>query len=114
MADLCNDVEKKLDLRLFIDPALLKKAIRFVDIRNTIVHNRGKVNNHLIQRQPDYANALGRSIAIDSTDVIDHSKMLGEAAKDIDHRAIIKFSITREINSPLFVAQSRDALIAKG
>ena len=54
MSDLCTYTEKKLGFRLFPDEGKLRKAVRLVDMRNVIVHNRGKVNIHLIQRQPEF------------------------------------------------------------
>jgi hypothetical protein len=93
MNDLCAYTEKELGFRLFLDEGKLRKAVRFMDMRNVIVHNRAKVNIQLIQRQPEFKDALGTTLTLDTEDVSDLAAFLVEAATDIDARAIRTFSI---------------------
>jgi hypothetical protein len=93
MAELCGYIEREFKFPLFPDPKQLMKAIRLVDIRNVIVHNRGSVNAHLVQRQPEFAGQIGFSMVLTNADVRNAETFLTEAAEDIDLRAIAKFGI---------------------
>src|ERR1700688_1696377 len=61
---LAQYFKKNLDLVLFKEDAGSAKAALSVDIRNIITHNRGIVNRFFIQRNPGFADDLGKRVVL--------------------------------------------------
>lgn len=90
---LAKYFEKKLDLALFVKKADLAKAALSVDIRNVITHNRGIVNRFFIQRNPQFAEDLGKRVVLDEQERRELLGALGYCARQLDIRAIKKFRL---------------------
>ena len=90
---LAKYFEKKLDLVLFTKKADLEKAALSVDIRNVITHNRGIVNRFFIQRNPKFAEDLGKRVVLDEQERREMLSTLGYRARQLDLRAIKKFKL---------------------
>jgi hypothetical protein len=94
MKDLADYFEKKLGLPIFENQDLLHEAIRYVEIRNLITHNRAVVNRIFLQRQPTFPGKLGESIVFeDAREVGDILGSLVYCARELDARAAAKFDL---------------------
>jgi hypothetical protein len=85
--------EKKLKLVLFTNEADLAKAALSVDIRNVITHNRGFINRLFIQRNPQFAQDLGKRVVLGEQERRGMLSTLGYRARQLDLRAIKKFRL---------------------
>lgn len=85
--------KKNLDLVLFTKDARLANAKLCVDIRNVITHNRGIVNRFFIQRNPRFADDLGKRVVLSEEERREMLSTLGYCARQLDVRAIKKFSL---------------------
>ena len=90
---LAKYFKKNLDLVLFTKGAHLANAGLCVDIRNVITHNRGIVNRFFIQRNPRFADDLGKRLVLGEQDRREMLGTLGYCARKIDLRAIKKFGL---------------------
>lgn len=90
---LAKYFEKNLDLVLFTKNADLANAGLCVDIRNVITHNRGFVNRFFIQRNPQFADGLGKRVVLSEQEREKMLSMLGYCARQLDLRAIKKFKL---------------------
>ena len=85
--------KKNLDLVLFTKGAHLANAGLCVDIRNVITHNRGIVNRFFIQRNPRFADDLGKRVVLSERERREMLSTLGYCARQLDVRAIKKFGL---------------------
>ncbi len=90
---LARYFKKNLDLVLFTKDAHLANAGLCVDIRNVITHNRGIVNRFFIQRNPRFADDLGKRVVLGAGDREEMLSTLGYCARQLDLRAIKKFGL---------------------
>jgi hypothetical protein len=84
---------KNLDLELFTKDAHLANAALCVDIRNVITHNRGTVNRFFIQRNPQFADDLGKRVVLSEQERREMLGTLGCCARQLDVRAIKKLGL---------------------
>jgi len=91
--DLAKHFEEKLDLVLFTKSADLPTAALCVDIRNVITHNRGIVNRFFIQRNPHFADDVGKRVVLREEERREMLSTLGYCARQLDVRAIKKFGL---------------------
>jgi hypothetical protein len=84
---------KNLDLVLFTEDAATANASLCVDIRNIITHNRGIVNRFFVQRNPQFADSLGKRVVVDEKDSQEMLGSLGHCARQLDLRAVMKFGL---------------------
>ena len=90
---LAKYFKKNLDLVLFTKSADLANAALCVDIRNVITHNRGIVNRFFIQRNPRFADDLGKRVVLSEQERQEMLSTLGYCARQLDVRAIKKFGL---------------------
>lgn len=90
---LAKYFKKNLDLVLFKEDAASAKAALSVDIRNIITHNRGIVNRFFIQRNPGFAEDLGKRVVLSKDESREMLADLGYCARQLDFRAIKKFGL---------------------
>jgi hypothetical protein len=64
-----------------------------VGIRNIITHHRGIVNRFFIQRNPRFADDLGKRVVLGEEDRQEMLGTLGYCARQFDLRAIRKFGL---------------------
>ena len=91
--DLADHFKRDLDLLLFTKDAQSANARLCVDIRNLITHNRGIVNRFFIQRNPRFANDLGKRVVFGEQNREEMLGDLGYCARQLDLRAIKKFGL---------------------
>ena len=90
---LAKYFKKNLDLVLFTKGAHLANAGLCVDIPNVITHNRGIVNRFFIQRNPRFADDLGKRVVLSEQERREMLSTLGFCARHLDVRAIKKFGL---------------------
>jgi len=100
--------KKNLDLVLFTKDARLANAKLCVDIRNVITHNRGIVNRFFIQRNPRFADDLGKRVVLSEEERREMLSTLGYCARQLDVRAIKKFGL--EAIAPEFKESAKATL----
>ena len=90
---LAKYFQKNLDLVLFSKDTHSANAGLCVDIRNIITHNRGIVNRFFIQRNPRFADDLGKRVVLGEDERREMLGTLGYCARQVDLRAIKKFGL---------------------
>ena len=98
MGDLSTDVSERLGFSLLEQDEELEHAVRIVEMRNLIVHNRAVVNRRFLSRLPNFPAKLGETLELRSDDVFDDLEFLGQSCADIDERAALKFGLPRPIS----------------
>jgi hypothetical protein len=98
MREVAAWLQERLGLTLFDDGRGLDRAVRFVEVRNLIVHNRAVVNEIFRSRVPDHPAKLGEGLKFDVDDVFDDLEFLGMAVASIDERAVSKFHLEATVS----------------
>lgn len=93
MKDLAAYFSDELKLPLFSSEGDLARAIRIIETRNIIVHNRGVVNERYTTRVHGSALSVGERVALTTEDEIQNSDFLAHAVYDVDTRAIAKYKL---------------------
>lgn len=92
MRDLSAYLEH-LGFRLFTTTEDMERAIRLIELRNIIVHNRRIVNSLFLGRVSQSPCQLGERYRLDSLSVHSDIEFLARSAADIDERASAKFGL---------------------
>lgn len=95
MKDLQKDLAEKLDFEIFPSFERLSRAIRIIEIRNLLVHNRGIVNRIFQVKTGDSSLAIGSLFKLRPHPLIDDLDFLAKSVLDIDERASLKFGLAR-------------------
>jgi hypothetical protein len=90
---LAKYFKKNLDLLLFVRDTDSANASLCVDVRNIITHNRGIINRFFIQRNPGFADDLGKRVVLGKEDRREMLGALGYCARQLDIRAVKKFRL---------------------
>jgi hypothetical protein len=85
--------QKHLDIPLFATEIQTVNAALCVDIRNIITHNRGIVNRFFIQRNPRFADDIGKRVVLEERKMREMLGTLGYCARQLDIRAVKKFGL---------------------
>lgn len=93
MRDLSKDLSRKIGFDLFEREEDLARAVRIIEVRNLIVHNRAIVNRLFLSRLPDFPASLGDRVDLDGRAVLDDIEFLDSSVSDIDRRAVEKFGL---------------------
>ena len=93
METLAKDVEKTTRFRLFPQQEDLDRAIRIIEVRNLLVHNRGIVNKIFLSRVQNSKLELGNTILLEPSSVAKDMDFLIRSAIAIDRRAADKWCI---------------------
>jgi hypothetical protein len=93
MRDLADDLRTAAGFDLFSDESSLARAMRVVETRNLIVHNRGVVNRRYASRSRDAPEAIGERIQLSFDAVMSDLAFLSDAAYSTDSGAIAKWGI---------------------
>jgi hypothetical protein len=100
MAELVRSLRETMGFELFDNAAGLQRAIRIIEDRNLIVHNRGVVNRTYRRRVPDAPYALDDQLRFDFDSMYDDVEFLAAAALSADKRATEKWSLAVEVFAP--------------
>jgi hypothetical protein len=93
--DLQQDLIDKLGFQLFLSASDLTRAVRIIEMRNLVAHNRGVVNSVFKRRTGDSSATVGQRLKLDAKAVFSDLEFLSGLAKDIDHRAALKWGLAR-------------------
>jgi hypothetical protein len=95
MKDLQKDLAEKLNFEIFPSSELLSRAVRIIEIRNLLVHNRGFVNRTFLTRTGDSSLTIGTPFKLSPHTVISELDFIARSVLDIDERAALKFGLPR-------------------
>lgn len=93
LGPLIDDISKRFGFNLFDQVDDRERAIRLVDLRNIIVHNRAVVDRKFLARQSEGQVHLGDRVELDVHEVFRELDFLTRSAFDIDKRAADKFKL---------------------
>lgn len=99
MRDLAKVLRDTLGFSLFHDEAQLDRAVRIVEDRNLVVHNRAVVNRKYVARVQAPGPPIGRALRLNSEGVFDDLEFLASSVTSIDKRAAKKWRIPRKRTS---------------
>lgn len=88
-----KDIEKSIGFNL-LGASHRDEAIRVVEERNIIVHNRGKANRIFKGKVPNHPAKLGEQITVTLESVKRDAFFLVDCVRDTDARAIVKYNLT--------------------
>ena len=94
MRDLSAYLSDRLAFELFPKPEHLERAVRIVESRNLIVHNRGLVNELFLSRVPGVSAKVGERLDLDSNQIFDDLEFIALLVYEADARAIKKFKLS--------------------
>jgi hypothetical protein len=100
MKDLQKDLAEKLNFEIFPSSEPFSRAVRIIEIRNLLVHNRGVVSRTFQTRTGDSSLAIGSLFELSPHSVISDLDFLAKSVLDIDERAALKFSLVRSKSEP--------------
>lgn len=99
MRDLQKDLLEKLNFEIFVSQELLARAVRIIENRNLVVHNRGIVNRTFQAKTGDRSVALGSALNLSPRLVVNDLLFLGDSVIEMDERASAKFGLPRSNNA---------------
>jgi hypothetical protein len=91
---------KKLDFQILDSSEPFSRAVRIIEVRNLLVHNRGIVNRIFHSRTGDSSLEIGSLIKLTPRSMISDLDFLAKSVLDIDERAPLKFSLARSKSEP--------------
>jgi len=95
MKDLQKDLAEKLNFEIFPSSEPFSRAMRIIEIRNLLVHNRGIVNRTFQVKTGDSSLAIGSLFELRPHPLISDLDFLAKSVLDIDERAALKFGLAR-------------------
>jgi len=93
MGRLAKDLEDTIGFSLFDSPGDLERAMRLVEDRNLIVHNRAVVNSTYLRRLPGSGRRIGERLVFDVNATFADVDFLAKMAVLADVRATEKWSL---------------------
>ncbi len=94
MRDLSAYLADRLGFELFTKPENLERAVRIIESRNLIVHNRGLVNDLFLSRVPSASAKIGEPLDLDTDQIFDDLEFIALSVYEVDDRAVQKFSLS--------------------
>jgi hypothetical protein len=91
--DLSDDLSRRLGIPLFENEAALLRAVRLIESRNLIVHNRGIVDRRFKERVPDSPATIGKRLPLPKTG--DELNFLIASVRRLDNLVAKKFDLRR-------------------
>ena len=98
--DLDKFLADSLGIALFRNSEARSRAVRIVDVRNLIVHNRGIVNEMFKRRHPDSSEVLGERRRYYASSSLAELLFLVDWIMDLDVRMIEKFHLPAKPRVP--------------
>ena len=93
--DLADYLHDSLGFDLFTSEADLDSAVRIVEGRNVVVHNRAIVNRVYVSRVRDTPQKIGERLSLDFDGLYRDLAFLATTVRDVDERAAEKWGIER-------------------
>jgi hypothetical protein len=104
--ELFSYFEEKLGFVLFEVEDTKEKAVRIIETRNIIVHNRSIVSSTFKKRVPNHPANLGDRLNLTMLDMREYDAFLMHAVFDIDRRTVAKFKLPyRHLRLPPFESE---------
>ncbi len=102
MGELSKDLSSRLGFDLFPEADDMVRAVRIIEMRNLIVHNRGIISKRFLSKTPNFPGKVGDSIDFEDA----HRKQelfldidfLAHSAADVDQRACVKFDLPHPVS----------------
>lgn len=94
MRDLSAYLSDRLGFELFPKPESLERAVRIIESRNIIVHNRGLVNELFLSRAPRASANVGEPLDLDTDLIFDDLEFIALSVYEMDARAVQKFNLS--------------------
>lgn len=94
MRDLSAYLSERLGFELFPQAEDLERAVRIIESRNLIVHNRGIVNDLFLSRVPSTAGKVGEPLTFDTNQIFDDLEFIALSVYSVDDRAVRKFRLS--------------------
>jgi hypothetical protein len=93
-----RDVSKYLSDHIGFDltkaPDDLDRAVRIIEARNLIVHNRGIVNEIFLRKTADLSAKIGEPLELSNDQIFDDLDFIAKTVYDVDVRAVQKFGLS--------------------
>jgi hypothetical protein len=100
MKDLQKDLAEKLNFELLPSSESLSRAVRIIEVRNLLVHNRGIVNRTFQMRTGECSAPIGTLFELEPHPVLSDLNFLAKSVLDVDERAAAKFGLHRSKSEP--------------
>lgn len=111
MSDLASHLSERFGLQIFEGSQALENAVRIVEVRNLVVHNRGVVNKVFLQRVPGVRATLGESIEVTMRGAHEDADFLAMSVTRIDSEAAQKYGLPQtERRESLTASRTRENL----
>ena len=98
-AEMERYFSERLGLKVFNADEDADEAMRYVQVRNLIVHNHGIVNKAFLQRVSNYPAKVGETVALSMDDVLDVMSVSAKVVCSLDVRAAKKFDLKTPTNA---------------
>ncbi len=99
LPDLSAYMTTGLGFPMFSDTAEMQRARAFVEIRNLLTHNRGKVDRVFIERLPQYAAELGQRISLKNEEIVDGVGLFSRSVRELEVLAAQKFGLDQNVSN---------------
>jgi hypothetical protein len=93
MRDLAAYLSNRLGFDIFSGCEQLERAIRIIESRNVIVHNRGRVSELFRSRVPSVPVVIGEPLKLDGHGIFGDLEFLTLSVIEADARAVQKFEL---------------------
>ena len=100
LTDLDEYLSNTLTLSLFASEEQRARAVRLVDVRNLVVHNRGLVNRIFKERNPKSDDAVGDRISYNYSAALEELSFSVDWIMDLDLRLSEKFKVPTQPRVP--------------
>jgi len=96
LTDISKYFEDKLGLPIFDTVEAKELTCTLSEIRNVIVHARGTITSIFKKRLPNYSGEIGGKIALNLSEVAEHTDFLARLALNLDNQASSKFNLIKQ------------------
>lgn len=96
VTDLATHLKTQLGFEIFETSEDHTIAVKTIETRNIIVHNRGKINQRYIDRTGGRKIEINSIISVSPSDLLRMNKYFDDRLNSIDKKAIAKFGLSCE------------------
>lgn len=107
LRELSKYLSRRIGFDLYTSEEDMAAAVKLIEQRNLIVHNRGIINHIFVSKLPEYDGMLGQPIPLSVRQVTINMVFLRASALDIDQRATEKFGLPVTTPTEAMLPKSR-------
>ncbi|HEX6544000.1 MAG TPA: hypothetical protein VF040_19760 [Ktedonobacterales bacterium] len=107
LRELSKYLSRRIGFDLYTSEEDMAAAVKLIEQRNLIVHNRGIINHIFVSKLPEYDGMLGQPIPLSVRQVTINMVFLRASALDIDQRATEKFGLPVTTPAEAMLPKSR-------